>query len=108
VNADLERLFAADEEGRARLTAARAEAAGALDRARRNLEEERTARLSRLEAALEQELAGIRAEAEEAARARARRRAEFRQARRQASEALLPGAVEAFVRIVLEGPGKEA
>ncbi len=103
MNEDLERLFAADEEGRARLAAARAQASQAVAAARQALQQARETERRNLQEALERELAGIRADGARTVEERGRRRAEFLAQRRIASQALLSRAVEAFVRVVRDG-----
>jgi predicted nucleic acid-binding Zn-ribbon protein len=107
MNEHLERLLACDEEGRARLERERVRAREALESLEHGLEEERRRRLRDLEVALESELAGIRAGAERAVAERRRRRDEFRAERSRIAAAALPRAIEAFVRIVRDGPDRE-
>jgi hypothetical protein len=104
MNAPLERLLACDEEGRARLEAERARATAALESLDRRLEEERNQKRCDLEAVLEREIVTIREEAERAVADRRRRRVEFGSERSGVASAMLPRAVEAFVRIVRDGP----
>ena len=104
MNEHLERLLACDEEGRARLERERARAGESLDSLARRLQEERERRRRDLESELERELASIRREAELAAAERRRRRDEFRVEQNAIAAAMLPRAVDAFVRIVRDGP----
>jgi hypothetical protein len=103
-NAELETLFAADEEARARID-------GALADARRELEEARSARLASrarrieaLEAELAREIETIRSEAERAVLERRRRRAAFLDQRRRETDVLAARGGEAYARILREGP----
>ncbi len=107
MNEQLERLLACDEEGRARLDRERVRARDALQSLERRLEEERHRRRRDLEVELEDQLAGIRAEAERGVAERRRRREEFRAERNAIASAALPRAIDAFVRIVRDGPDRE-
>ena len=107
MNEHLERLLACDEEGRVRLDRERARAREALESLERRLDEERERRLRDLEAALESELAALRAEAERGVAERRSRREEFRAERNRTESAALPRAIEAFVRIVRDGSDRE-
>jgi hypothetical protein len=107
MNEHLERLLACDEEGRVRLDRERVRAREALESLERRLEEERRRRLHDLEVDLDDELAGIRAEAERDVAERRRRREEFRAGRNRIASEALPRAIEVFVRIVRDGPDRE-
>ena len=104
MNEHLERLLACDEEGRARLDRERTKARESLDSLARVLREDRERRHRDLEAELELGLASIRREAEKTASERRRRREEFRVEQEAIASSMLPRAVEAFVRIVRDGP----
>lgn len=104
MNEDLERLLACDEEGRVRLEHERTRARESLDSLTRRLEEDRDRKRRDLEAQLDRELAAIRHESESAAAERRRHRREFGVEQDAIASAMLPRAVDAFVRIVLDGP----
>ena len=104
MNPDLERLVAADEEGRAGLETVRGSSLRALEALREEFAAARAARRRQLEEDLERQLAAIRTEAEELATQRRRRREEDDGKRRAEAESLLPRATELFVRLVSEGP----
>jgi len=104
MNEHLERLLACDEEGRARLDQERTRARESLDSLARRLQEDRERRRRDLEAQLDRELAAIAREAERTAAERRRRREEFRIEQDAIASAMLPRAVDAFVRIVRDGP----
>lgn len=106
MNSDLERLLAADEEGRARLEATRAGVRRAVDALQAELASDRAARRLALERELERELQAIRDDADAQVAERRRQRDEYDRKRRTEAEGLLPKAVERFVRIVRDGPEK--
>jgi hypothetical protein len=104
VNPDLETLLSADEEARARVEAGPRGGAGRPGAAPPEEEGRRKDRARARQAALERE---VRAIAEDAARrveARRARRAEYVSTLTESAAGLLPAAVEAWVRIVRDGP----
>ena len=104
MNEHVERLLACDEEGRARLDRERTRARESLDATAHRLQEDRERRRRDLEAELDRELASIASEAERTVAERRRRREEFRIEQEAVAAAMLPRAVDAFVRIVRDGP----
>ena len=104
MNDNLERLLACDEEGRARLEMEWARARESIESLGRRLQEERDRRRRELEEELERELVSIGREAERAAAERRRRRDEFGAGQAALASTMLSKAVDAFVRIVRDGP----
>jgi Spy/CpxP family protein refolding chaperone len=107
VNLDLDALVSADEQARARVREARETACAEVARVREKLVGEREQRIRELETALEADIARIRAEASERVDQRRRQRAERRERRRLAAEALLPAARDAFVGLLRGQPVDE-
>lgn len=107
MNPELEALVSADEQARARVREARETARAALARVAEDLAAARQRRARELEAALESEIEAIRVDACCRVEERRKQRAERRKGHRQAAEALLPAAEDAFVRILTGRNGEE-
>ena len=101
---ELDALLSADEEGRARIEAARAAARHRLETLTAELESERQERTRALERSLEGEIASIQIEANREAARRRERRAAYGEENRRRAERLLPLAAETFVAILRDGP----
>lgn len=101
---ELEPLFSADEDGRARIEAERARVRTRLESLARSLDEDHARKRREREHALEEEIAAIRAEADREVARRAGRRSAYREERRRQAEALLPRAAGAFAAILRDGP----
>lgn len=101
---ELESLFCADEDGRARIEAERARARTRLESLARSLDEDHASKRRARERALDEEIAAIRAEADREVARRAGRRSAYREERRRQAGALLPRAAGAFAAILRDGP----
>ena len=104
MRAELEAVVAADEEGRSRLSSADERAGRDVAAVREEVERQMTDRRRDAEAALESELAAIRAEGDAAVAALHAREAAYRKTVAEAASARLEPAARIYARIVLEGP----
>lgn len=107
MNPDLELLLSADEEARARVEAARRSAEARLASAREGADRRRQETARTREAALEHEVQAIGEDADRQVEARRRRRERYVSGLSEAAAKALPAAVEAWVRIVRDGPPGE-
>jgi hypothetical protein len=101
---ELEALFSADEDGRARIETEGVRARTRLESLARSLDEEHARKRREQERALEEEIVAIRAEADREVARRVERRSAYREERRRQAEALLPRAAGAFAAILRDGP----
>jgi hypothetical protein len=106
---DLEAIVAADEEGRARLTALEEEARARADAARQAEEARRARVAAERRRSLDAEIARIEAEAAREGEARVARRKAWLDERRRRDETLLEAGIAVWMRVVRArgGPGGE-
>ena len=107
MNPDLAALLESDEVARASIAAARGSAEARRRSVRDEIESARRQRQEAERARLEAEAESILEEARREAEARQARRAEYLGDRRRRAETLLPAAVEAWVRLIREGPAPD-
>jgi hypothetical protein len=100
MEAELERIVAADEEARVRVDGARAEVGARVTAARLLREHAEKEKADEAARAVEQEARRILAEADAAAAERARRREAWLAQREAAAAPLLSAAADAYARIV--------
>jgi hypothetical protein len=106
VNADLEMLVSADEQARAGVESARRSAEAGFSRAREEADRRKQDRARACEAALDREVQSIAEETARRVEERRQRRRRYVAGLSQTAAKLLPAAVEAWVRIVQDGPAR--
>ena len=104
MNPDLESILASDEEARARIETARRDAEARIAAARRELVRLGEQRAAARMAEVEGRVRAVGEAAEKRSTERHRSRQEYLSGTRRAAQLRLPDAVEAWLRIVRDGP----
>lgn len=107
MNPDLEMLLSADEEARARVETARRSAHELVDRAREEADRLKRKRARERDAALDREVLSIAEDTSRRVEERRRRRRQYVAGLSESSAERQPAAVDAWVRIVRDGPAPE-
>ena len=107
MNPDLEIVLSADEEAVARVDAARRSSEERLTNARDEADRRRQDKARARQAELDRELASIAEDTARRVQQRQLRRRKFVSGLSEAAARLLPSAVDAWVRIVRDGPPGE-
>ena len=104
VDPALESIVAADEELRARLSRVAQESRGRVDAAKAEIDRREAAAKAQYELAVEQRVRDIGAASAAEKQQRQKRRLQSIEERLATARAAMPAAVDAFVRLVREGP----
>ena len=107
MNPDLEMLLSADEEARARVETARRSAEARLSGAREEAERRRQDKALAREAALDRQVQSIAEDTSRRVEERRLRRRQYVAGLAETAATRLPAAVDAWVRIVRDGPAGE-